>query len=190
MKKFFALLIAFFTSIFSFLSKPSQNSKPPAATTTTAVVTTTTTTQTQLPAALWTVTVKIDGVEKAFTDLDASKLTAYTLNMRPVNSVGTQKNYTFTGVRLKDVLAYCGKSEDQIGENAELIIQTKDNYATEPYPRDLIVADDTLLAWKEVDHKDTGDEEPNPPTTPRLCPGSEPTNSRYISLVNYIELKG
>lgn|GEM_PF-2750204 len=110
--------------------------------------------------------------------LKALGLQTYSYTIKTVNSVGTEKNRTFTGVRLKDVLLALGADLSVLSSSATLTMTTTDDYAAPTYSRALILDDKTILAWAE-----DGTAIPL-----RMCPGSLTDTKYYVKGVNTITL--
>jgi len=115
----------------------------------------------------------------AKSDIDSLNLTTYSYSMKTVNSLGVEKNRTFTGVRLKDYLAAKGVDLNALPNGATLTVKTTDIYSAPTFSRTLILDDRTLIAWQE-DGK----------TIPlRLCPGSTTDTKYYVKNLKSITLK-
>ncbi|MCL2107168.1 MAG: molybdopterin-dependent oxidoreductase [Oscillospiraceae bacterium] len=147
------------------------------ATTSSAPTTTKSTTAATLPQIpAFSITVKGGGKTQTFTSADAAKLSVLTKTMTTVNSYGTVTNYSFTGVRVRDILSACGIS---VPSGAVLLVTSADTYTAE-LSYDLITAEDTLLAWK-----DRGDTL----VPPRMAPRGSRNSALYVKEVASIELK-
>lgn len=97
--------------------------------------------------------------------------------MSYVNSIGQTSTHSFTGVRLRDVLTACGADPQALGNGATLTVTAGDDFSVE-YPRGLIQASDTLLAWKQDGQT----------ISPRMCPGSSSDANMFIKEVAAIKL--
>jgi DMSO/TMAO reductase YedYZ molybdopterin-dependent catalytic subunit len=89
----------------------------------------------------WTLAVEgVKGVTK-FTNADAAKLKARTIEMTVTNSRGVSTTAKYTGVLLKDALNAIG------AKNAASVTVIADDGFEAVYDAKLFNADDTLLTW-------------------------------------------
>lgn len=144
--------------------------------TTTATTTATTTTQKAIPA--FTITLIYEGELKIFTNANAVDLSRYTEAMSTTDSYGTVSNYSFTGVRLKDVLQLVGIPVNALPAGTTIHADATDGAFTD-ITLDLIKSDKTLLAW-EQDGQNA--------LPPRLCPGDSENASLYLKKINVLTI--
>lgn len=110
-------------------------------------------------AAVGEWTLAVEGVDSvtAFTSGDAAALEVVTLEMTITNKNGESKTNSYTGVKLKDILAAIG-----VDSVTGVTVAATDDYSAD-YTQDLVMADDTILAWAK-------DGEPLSDNSLQMCP--------------------
>lgn len=126
----------------------------------------------------FTITIIYEGEMKIFTNGNADDLSRYTEAMSTTDSYGTVSNYSFTGVRLRDVLQLVGIPVNAFPAGTTIHAVATDGAFTD-IALDLIKSDKTLLAWEEDE---------NDVLPPRLCPGDSDDSSLYLKKINTLTI--
>jgi len=131
---------------------------------------------TKPPSATVSTTKKVQQQTFNITQSELSGLTSYTYTMTTIDSSNTEKTRSFTGVRLKDFLQKKGVDLQALGSGATLAASDGVKIT---YSRNLILDDNTLIAWNENN---------SPIGYLRICPGSVTDANMYLKKLASITL--
>jgi len=194
-KNIWAFILAGIIAVFTFFGIRIGNFPPVETTTATTTAVSSSQAEPAIPA--FSITVNLPGESPiTFTNISAvdAGLTVVTMEMFYSNSVGSETTAEYTGLRIKDILAFLGVNMAELSAEATLTVGSGPTF-TRNYAREYIVSDKTLLSWLRTDmvvvDGVTGGTTTTPSESmlpPRLCPGDSTSSGNYVSAIDTITL--